>query len=156
VFISSLGALRTKPEIIWDEMNLEVTGGPESTLERYRKTKLANSLTARKLAILLKDYGITTYHLHPGTVGSNIWRSLPTLAEKFGGVKNMMSEEEGAKSGIYCSIAPNIESNSGLYYDQLMQLQDFPAIENVELVELCWRKCLELTGLTVDNFIPNL
>jgi retinol dehydrogenase-12 len=43
----------------------------------YSVAKLANILFAAELGRRLAGTGVTTYALHPGVVGTNVWRSVP-------------------------------------------------------------------------------
>ncbi|WP_394847807.1 SDR family NAD(P)-dependent oxidoreductase [Pendulispora brunnea] len=82
----------------------------------YGATKLMNILHAKELANRLAGTRVTTYSLHPGVVASELWREIPWP------VANVMklfftSNEEGAKTTLYCATAPELSSSSGLYYD---------------------------------------
>jgi NAD(P)-dependent dehydrogenase (short-subunit alcohol dehydrogenase family) len=89
------------------------TGFPE-----YAVSKLANVYASRELSRHLGERGlgaITTYAVHPGVVASDIWRRVPApfrwLMTRF-----MITNEEGAKTQIWCSSAPELRGQTGLYY----------------------------------------
>lgn len=89
------------------------TGFPE-----YAVSKLANVYASRELAKHLAESGdrdITTYAVHPGVVASDIWRRVPApfrwLMTRF-----MITNEEGAKTQIWCATAPELRGQTGLYY----------------------------------------
>ena len=70
---------------------------------------------AKELAARLHGTRMTTYSVHPGVVASNIWRKVPwplrPLMTMF-----MISNEEGAKTSVYCATAPELATSSGRYY----------------------------------------
>ncbi|HEY7879043.1 MAG TPA: SDR family oxidoreductase [Gemmatimonadaceae bacterium] len=86
-----------------------------SGFAQYAESKLLNILNARELAQRLDGTRVTTYALHPGAVASNIWRALPwpvrTLMKLF-----MLSNENGAKTQVWCATAPELASQTGRYY----------------------------------------
>lgn len=91
------------------------------TMTRYGHSKLANILFSRKLAELYPS--ITTVSLHPGFVNTEI------NSAKGGGAKFLsmfvkrivpwfgLSVEEGAKTQLWCGVAPAAEVVSGRYYE---------------------------------------
>ena len=87
------------------------TGLPE-----YAVSKLCNVLFTQELARREAGTGVSTYALHPGAIGSSIWRRVPWPVEPV--MKLFMrSSEEGAATSLYCATAPELESVSGRYYD---------------------------------------
>jgi dehydrogenase/reductase SDR family protein 13 len=92
-----------------------------SRFREYAYSKLMNVLHAKELARRLADTRVTTYSLHPGAVASNIWRSVPwpirPLITAF-----MLSNEEGAKTQIYCATAPELSASSGRYYEKCREV----------------------------------
>jgi retinol dehydrogenase 12 len=87
------------------------TGLPE-----YAVSKLCNVLFTQELARREACTGVTTYALHPGAIGSAIWRRVPWPLEPL--MKLFMrSSEEGAATSLYCATAPELQSVSGRYYD---------------------------------------
>jgi NAD(P)-dependent dehydrogenase (short-subunit alcohol dehydrogenase family) len=87
------------------------TGLPE-----YAVSKLCNVLFTQELARREASTGVTTYALHPGAIGSAIWRRVPWPVEPV--MKLFMrSSEEGAATSLYCATAPELGEVSGRYYD---------------------------------------
>jgi NAD(P)-dependent dehydrogenase (short-subunit alcohol dehydrogenase family) len=87
------------------------TGLPE-----YAVSKLCNVLFTQELARREAASGVTTYALHPGAIGSAIWRRVPWPVEPL--MKLFMrSDEEGAVTSLYCATAPELAGASGRYYD---------------------------------------
>jgi retinol dehydrogenase-12 len=110
-----------------------ITGLPE-----YGVSKLANVLFSASLAKRLEGTGVTTYSLHPGVVASDIWRSVPWPVR--GLVKRgMLTTEEGAKTSLYCAIAPATGRQTGLYYDACAVKEPSEAARDIAAGEALWR-----------------
>jgi dehydrogenase/reductase SDR family protein 13 len=108
------------------------TAPAKSRFREYAASKLMNVLHAKELARRLADTRVTTYSLHPGAVASNIWRSIPwpirPLMTAF-----MLSNEEGAKTQIYCATAPELGATSGRYYEKCLEAQPSPLARDESL-----------------------
>jgi retinol dehydrogenase-12 len=88
----------------------------------YGTSKLMNVLHAKELARRLADTRITTYSLHPGVVASEIWREMPRLVQWV--MKQfMISNDEGARTSLYCATAPELSTSSGRYYDKCREVR---------------------------------
>ena len=115
-----------------------ITGLPE-----YAVSKLANLLHAQELARRLDGTGVTTYALHPGAIASNVWRRVPWPFDAF--MKLFMkSNEEGARTSVYCATSPDVANDSGKYYDDCKEKEP----SNVATPELgadLWEKSEEWT-----------
>ncbi len=116
------------------------TGLPE-----YQSSKLANVLFADALGRRLKGSGITTYSLHPGVIASSIWRSVPwpirPILTFF-----MDSNEDGAKTSVYCATSPECADETGRYYDSEKR-RDWNAAITEEMAEELWNRTAEWVGL---------
>ena len=115
VIVSSGSHYGAKKGIDW-----EAVRKPSATLTAYPEycvSKLANALHAAELARRLADTPITTYALHPGVVGSEIWQRrmgvFAALLRPF-----MLTNEDGMKTQLRCEIAPELAQESGLFYDK--------------------------------------
>jgi dehydrogenase/reductase SDR family protein 13 len=88
-----------------------------TTFKQYCYSKLMNVLHAKELARQLAGTKVTTYSLHPGAVASEIWRKVPQpfrwLVLRF-----LITNEEGAKTSVYCATDPALATVSGRYYDK--------------------------------------
>lgn len=91
------------------------TVGARSGFAMYAASKLMNILHARELARRLESTRVTTYAVHPGGVASNIWRSLPWIVRR-ALMLFLISNEEGARTQVWCATAPELASSSGRYY----------------------------------------
>lgn len=122
------------------------TGFPE-----YGVSKLAQVLFSAELARRLEGRGVTSYALHPGVVASDVWRRVPWPLRNL--MKwRMISNEEGARTSLYCACDPELATESGLYYDECAVKQPSRSSRDPELAAELWRRSVEWTGadLAVD------
>ncbi len=93
-----------------------------AVFDMYSVSKLMNVIHATELARQLAGTRVTTYSLHPGRVASDIWREAPRplvwLLKHF-----MITNEEGAKTSVYCATDPALATVSGRYYDSCAEKQ---------------------------------
>jgi NAD(P)-dependent dehydrogenase (short-subunit alcohol dehydrogenase family) len=115
-----------------------ITGLPE-----YAVSKLANVLHAQELSRRLEGTGVTTYSLHPGAIASNVWRRVPW---PFDAVMKlfMKSNEEGARTSVYCATDPSLAGESGKYYDDCKEKEP-NKVATPELGAELWEKSEEWT-----------
>jgi len=85
-------------------------------LREYERSKLANVLFTRSLAKRLDPRRVAVHALHPGVVASDAWRRIPWPV-RWWMTRDMLSNEDGAKTSIYCATAEALAGESGLYYD---------------------------------------
>ena len=115
------------------------TSARRSRFADYAVTKLMNVLHAKELARRLGGSRVTTYALHPGGVASNIWRSVPQpirwLLLRF-----MLSNEEGAKTQLWCATAPELASETGRYYDKRREAPCNPLADDPALAKELWTR----------------
>ncbi|KAH7696088.1 Protein E04F6.15 [Aphelenchoides avenae] len=94
--------------------------------------------------------GISTYALHPGSmIGTSITQSYGVVG-KIGNalIKPFVKTvEQGAATSVYCAVSPDVENDSGKYYescwDDEKELQKSLA-HDVELQDALWQKSLEM------------
>jgi retinol dehydrogenase 12 len=110
-----------------------------SGFRAYAATKLMNVLHAKELARRLRGTSVTTYSLHPGTVASNIWRSLPKAVQVV--IKLfMLSNEKGARTPYYCATAPELIVVSGRYYERCREKPPNPLADSESLAAELWSR----------------
>lgn len=106
-------------------------------LKEYGVTKLANIYFVRELARRLANTGVTTYALHPGTVASDVWRSVPWPFDRL--IKRFMrTVEEGAQTSIYCATSPDLAMQSGLYYEDCRVSEPSLTAQNDAMAAQLW------------------
>lgn len=103
----------------------------------YAVTKLMNLLHAKELARRSTGTSVTTYALHPGGVASNIWRAVPRpvqwILKLF-----LISNEEGAKTPLYCATDPELATVTGRYYDKSREAPCNPLADDEPLAKELW------------------
>jgi dehydrogenase/reductase SDR family protein 13 len=138
------GAHMMVQEIDWSVLERR-TAPKRSGFKDYATTKLMNVWHAKELARRLSGTRVTTYALHPGAVASNIWRALPRpvqwVAKLF-----MLSNEEGARTPLYCATAPELSTTSGRYYDRGREARASRLAENATLARELWTRTEAITG----------
>jgi retinol dehydrogenase-12 len=85
-------------------------------VHEYGVSKLANVLFTKELARRLGPAGVHSYVLHPGVVASDAWRRVPWPIRPLM-KRRMLSNEDGAKTSLYCATSARVENDTGLYYD---------------------------------------
>jgi dehydrogenase/reductase SDR family protein 13 len=113
VNVASTGHYRAKG-IDWDAVRRPTL--TRTAFDEYCVSKLANILHAQELGRRLDGTGVKTYALHPGAIASDVWREVPfglrQLMKLF-----MKSPAEGARTSLYCATSPDVEDQTGRYYD---------------------------------------
>jgi dehydrogenase/reductase SDR family protein 13 len=137
VNVSSVGHMQVK-RIDWTLLERR-TEPRKSGFADYAASKLMNILHAKELARGLTGTRITTYALHPGGVKSNIWRALPAPVQW--GIKLfLISNEEGARTQLYCATAPELAGVSGRYYDKSREVAPSRLAEDPALARELWTR----------------
>lgn len=106
--------------IDFDNLNYD-EGKPErsySAWGAYGQSKLANILFAKGLDTKLKEAGsdIKAVSLHPGVIGTNLWRYSPKWTAPFlNAIVADKTIEQGAATNVFCCLADSSEFNGGEY-----------------------------------------
>ena len=137
VNVASIGHMQVK-RIDWTLLERR-TEPKKSGFADYAATKLMNILHAKELARRLAGTRVTTYALHPGGVKSNIWRALPRPVQ-WGLKLFLISNEEGAKTQLYCATAPELVGVSGRYYDKSREVPPSRLAEDPALARELWTR----------------
>ncbi|MES1188023.1 MAG: SDR family oxidoreductase [Myxococcales bacterium] len=85
-------------------------------LRAYQVSKLCNVLHAKGLSKRYGEHGLHAYSLHPGVIASDVWREIPQPV-RWIMLRNMLSNEDGAKTTLYCATSPAVADHNGRYYD---------------------------------------
>ncbi len=117
-------------------------------LGAYNVSKLANVLFANELARRLKqrEVDVTAYSLHPGVIASDIWRKVPWPIRPIM-LSFMSTNEEGARTSLYCATSPECAAESGLYYDKCQLKEPSKAAKDEGLAAELWHHSAEWVGL---------
>lgn len=115
-------------------------------VREYQASKLANVLFSAELARKLAGTGVTTYALHPGVIKSDIWRHVPAPLRALLRLRPMLDVEAGAQTTLYCATAPELATESGLYYSDCARLAPSAAAQDAELAAELWARSERWTG----------
>ncbi|MFO0610286.1 MAG: SDR family oxidoreductase [Polyangiales bacterium] len=144
VNVASRAHQRVKGGIDWDALRKPtrtLTGFPE-----YSVSKLCNVLGSREHARRLAGSDVHTYALHPGVVASDVWRRVPWPFRALIKLR-MISNEEGARTSVYCATSPDVAADSGRYYDKSRAVPTAPIGADDALAGELWRRCEAWAGV---------
>jgi len=132
------------------DINAWPTGRDYAGFGAYANSKLANVLFTYELARRLQGTGVTANCLHPGPVGTNLFRGLPKFLQSL--IKLVtISPERGARTSIYLASSPEVEGVTGKYFARCRQQKSSEASHNEEAARNLWELSEELTGLEDDQ-----
>ena len=122
------------------------TGRDYSSFGAYANSKLANVLFTYELARRLEGSGVTANCLHPGGVGTNLYRGLPKFLQAL--IKLVtIGPERGARTSIFLASSPEVEGITGKYFVRSRQQESSEASRNKEAARTLWEVSAELTGV---------
>jgi NAD(P)-dependent dehydrogenase (short-subunit alcohol dehydrogenase family) len=109
-------------ELNFQNLNYETDGTKEKRKYRawgaYGQSKLANILFAKGLGDKLQSVNssIKSVSLHPGVIGTNLWRYLPKWTRPFlNALLTDKNVEQGAATSVYCCLVDGNELEGGEY-----------------------------------------
>jgi NAD(P)-dependent dehydrogenase (short-subunit alcohol dehydrogenase family) len=118
-----------------------------SAFGAYANSKLANVLFTYELARRLEGTGVTANCLHPGGVGTNLFRGLPRFLQAL--IKLVtISPARGARTSVYLVSSPEVEGISGKYFARRRQEKSSESSYDLEAARRLWEVSEELTGVT--------
>jgi NAD(P)-dependent dehydrogenase (short-subunit alcohol dehydrogenase family) len=136
VTVASIAHFRA-PGIDWQavrEPTRTATG-----LREYRISKLANVLFSAELGRRLNASGVSTYSLHPGVVGSDVWRSVPWPLRSLVKLATI-STQKGAQTTLHCATSPSAGKETGLYYDECRPTVPSKLAQDTNLATQLWTR----------------
>lgn len=117
----------------------------------YGRSKLANILFTYELARRLQDRTVTANALHPGRVGTDIFKTDFSI---FGGpFKRLISAisltpEQGADNTVYLATSPKVQGVTGKYFVRREAVPSSPLSYEEGLAGNLWAVSERLTGLS--------
>jgi NAD(P)-dependent dehydrogenase (short-subunit alcohol dehydrogenase family) len=114
-------------------------------MRAYGQSKLANILFTYELARRLEGSGVSVNCLHPGVIGTNIFRSVPGLgamAKLF-----LKSPKKGAETSIYLATSPEVAEVTGKYFDDKRAVRSSRESYDEAVAQRLWQLSEQLTGL---------
>lgn len=120
-------------------------------LRAYGRSKLANILFTYEPVRRLKGANITVNALHPGRVGTDIFKNDFSI---FGGpLKWLISRfsltpEQGADNTVYLATSPEVEGVTGKYFVKREAVPSSPLSYDEDLARRLWEASERITGLS--------
>jgi NAD(P)-dependent dehydrogenase (short-subunit alcohol dehydrogenase family) len=117
----------------------------------YGRSKLANILFTYELARRLQDANITVNALHPGRVGTDIFKTDFSI---FGGPLKWLIErisltpEQGADNTVYLATSPQVEGVTGKYFVKREAVPSSAVSYDEVLARQLWEISERITGLS--------
>jgi NAD(P)-dependent dehydrogenase (short-subunit alcohol dehydrogenase family) len=119
-------------------------------MRAYAASKLANILFTLELSRRLAGSGVTANSLHPGVVASGFGQGEATglfkwafkLAKPF-----LISTESGARTSVYLASSPEVEGQTGLYFDKCKPRHPTRRAQDPELARKLWDVSAKLVAL---------
>jgi retinol dehydrogenase-12 len=129
--------------IDWDALRRptrSLTAFPE-----YFVSKLCNILFTSELARGRGAPAVPCYSVHPGIVGSEIFRwirwPLTSLVKLF-----LLTTEEGARTSLHCATSPDVAAETGLYYAGCKPRKPSALAEDDTLASKLWDTSAEMVS----------
>ena len=134
----------------------------------YGASKLANILFTRELQRRADEAGLewlTTVSLHPGVVGTDLWRYIvgeetinnlkntsPLLESFASNAASLFTKnpQEGASTQIYLSAVSGDALTNGAYYDDMKVVSLKPFARDETQAKLLWEASEKLGGINFD------
>ena len=112
----------------------------------YANSKLLVIYFTRELSKRLDSKNITVNCVHPGVVGTDVFREYPKWFAQFMNVL-ISKPTEGAKPSIYLASSEELENVTGKYFYKTKQKDTDKLANDLELSEKIWIKTEKLTGI---------
>jgi retinol dehydrogenase 12 len=131
----------------FDDLKLERKFGG---FPAYARSKLANLVAARELALRLEGSGVTLNSVHPGGVASNFNKDFKGAAKIiFGLVKLFLSPpEKGAQTPLYLASARALEGVTARYFVDLKEAKPLKLVEDRAFGARVWDLSVKLTDVS--------
>lgn len=102
-----------------------------------------------ELAERLEGTGVTAVAFHPGFIKSNLVRNPPWYLRMSGKVANLFAKGD-CEIGVYLSAAKEVESVSGVLFDDKMEIVPFHEAYDEEIGRKLWNISEGLTGHSAE------
>ncbi len=128
-----------------------------TALRAYRRSKLALLLFTMELARRLSPETVTVNAVHPGVVLTGLGKTEGLVAGVIKwiyylwGRRNMVSPDEGARTGIYLASSSDLDGVSGKYFVDQKIAQPSKAALDRELAARLWSESEKMTGLLTSR-----
>lgn len=114
----------------------------------YSQSKLANILFTYELARRLSGDRINVNALHPGFVATNFFEGngASGMLMRIGAALFAIPTEKGARTSVYLASSPDVEGQSGSYFERERPVKSSRASYDEEAARRLWQISEELTG----------
>lgn len=118
----------------------------------YANSKLLVIYYTKYLAKTLKDQHITVNCLHPGFVGTSVFREYPKW---FSSLLNALAQtpEQAAKSAVELATSNNYNNTSGKYFNKIKEEATSKVANNEALESAIYNRSYEICSKTPTNLI---
>ncbi len=149
VTVSSMAHMQGKINFsdLQNELEYDRPGAPTKGWQAYCNTKLMNVIFSGELARRLEGTPVTSNCLHPGVIGTNLWRTMPNPL-RWAANLVMIKPEQGARTSVYLSSSPEVRAVTGKYYlDKCNQAEPLELSKDPVLRQQLWQVSAQLVGL---------
>jgi NAD(P)-dependent dehydrogenase (short-subunit alcohol dehydrogenase family) len=114
----------------------------------YGQSKLANVLFTYELARRLDGTKVTANCMHPGVVGTNIFKGVGGIAGKLVRLFTplMQSPEKGADTLVWLASSPDVEGVTGRYFVDRAEKKTNPESYDLAVAKRLWEVSEQLIG----------
>lgn len=116
-----------------------------SGFQAYADSKLLLTIFTQTLAEKLKDTSVTVNALHPGAIGTEIFRDYPRWLLKILN-RLMTSPKDGAHASIYLATAGDLQHVTGAYFNKTNQEKTVRKANDAALAGRIWETTARLTA----------
>lgn len=109
----------------------------------YADSKLLLVYFTQSLAQRLADTHVTVNALHPGVIGTDVFREYPNWVSKLLGLF-IPSPQKGAEPSVYLATSAEVSGVSGQYFYKTERKETASVANDEKLAERIWQKTEEL------------
>jgi len=138
-------------DIIWDDPNYRER--PYNDWESYGQSKTANVLFTTELQRRFGPQGVQSYAVHPGVVGTDLFRYLSDEAQAQLDRRiakaniALKTPEQGASTSVWAATAPELKDQGGSYLEDCQISDKFsPYAKDPAAAQRLWAMSEEMVG----------
>uniref|UniRef100_A0A023ER36 Putative dehydrogenase with different specificities related to short-chain alcohol dehydrogenase n=1 Tax=Aedes albopictus TaxID=7160 RepID=A0A023ER36_AEDAL len=119
----------------------------------YNLSKFMEIMFTQELARRLQGTRVTANCLHPGVIDTGIWRNIPfPLNLVFKPIQwCFRTPEEGSRTTVYLTVAPEVEQISGKYFRGCKVTEINQRVQNIETQGKLWEASRTLVKLREED-----
>lgn len=125
-------------------------------MKAYGRSKQANILFTIELSRRLSGSGVTANCLHPGIVGTNIFRDAPPFMQWLG-KRLLPSSDKGARTSVYLASSQEVEGLTGKFFKGEKAVLPSAAASDLERARRLWVESTQMIQAKLPNLeLPSL